>query len=92
MFSFRFARLGDFSAPVVDSRYTKTIERFHIRTATQLFIDKKCSVIRLQTAIVPDFRHLYVHATSTLSSSLLPTLGINMMSLMLRSMCLGPTG
>lgn len=46
--------------------------------------------IRLQTATVPNFRLLYVHATSTLSSSLLSPLGINVMGLLLGSMCLAP--
>lgn len=48
--------------------------------------------IRLQTATVPNFRFVYVHATSTLSSSLLSPLGINVMGLLLGSMCLAPTG
>lgn len=56
----------------------------------QLFITKKCSLLLGSRAVVPDFKHLYVHATSTFSSSILPPLGINTMSLLLRSMCLGP--
>lgn len=74
------------------SCYTKMIEEvshqdIFVVIVLQLFVSKKCLLLLL----IPDFRHLYVHTTSTLSSNPLPSLGINM-SLLLWSMCLGSTG
>lgn len=64
--------------------YTKMIEEvshqdIFVDIVLQLFVSKKCSLLLL----IPDFRHLYVHTTSTLSSNPLPSLGINIMSLLL---------
>lgn len=79
------------------SCYTKMIEGevslqdFFV--VVQFFITEKCSLLLgSRQQLYLHFRQLYVHATATFSSGLLPPLGINMMSLLLKLMCLGPTG
>jgi len=72
----------------MQSRYTKTIEgevshQDVFCCCAVIYYEEMRTVTKLQSEIVPDFIHLYVLATTTLSSRFLPALGINTMSLCL---------
>lgn len=67
---------------------TQNQRTFHNRLFLSLrsyLLPRNAHLYQAPEATVPNFRLLYVRATSTLSSSLLPPLGVNAMGLLLRS-------